>query len=685
MAYYRRRKSYGGSVSLIMTFLLGFALGMSVMYLFMTLITGREGSGVAERAAQLPDKPLNAAASLQHIPEGQGRYLVPVISPEMLLRVWRNVIPELRPIAVVLRLRDSEDPRTVREALDLLAALPQPPVVLMEPATLIPPADPDAKYSRDAIPERLLDTLRQWGGSGWPGPCLAYAPNGEEVSLFGLRMTPEAAVKVGLEINRVLLEHGMAAVAWPFPGAPSGHSPEGYPWITESDYDVLAEMVAPFLQAIQSGTPAVVAAHVIVPALDPRPACASPVIIRELLREKWQFDGLILGDAAIPLNMADDEDPATLPVRCLAAGCDAALVDFDHQDTAVGVLMSFDLKALPADQLAESSQRLERFRTRYAGPKNIVAEPSPDQKDASTPPPDEAVSLPENQPGVAPSTVDEMLFNAPVELTPPEDGSTTAVQTISTFPEDTKDSEPDTMDYVGPVTAAEPSDAGDAAAAAQFQPAEADLAPSASESDQTPLEIPETSAAQEPTAHPPVPNAPEGPFIEHRIEPGEGLAAIARKYGVPLADLKLWNGITDPDRIVAGTRIKIYGARIPEPHPTEAESPAQAEPASGAALDDTSDKVVPSDIQPDAEVPVVPEIKAPSQTVFSKMGENTVYDIYVVQPGDTLSRIAGKYGVSLTELMQINNIRDKNLVKLGSKIKVPVRAGSSPEPFPVSE
>ncbi|HOV59506.1 MAG TPA: LysM domain-containing protein, partial [Candidatus Hydrogenedentes bacterium] len=53
--------------------------------------------------------------------------------------------------------------------------------------------------------------------------------------------------------------------------------------------------------------------------------------------------------------------------------------------------------------------------------------------------------------------------------------------------------------------------------------------------------------------------------------------------------------------------------------------------------------------------------------------------VYVVQPGDTLSRIAGRYGISQAELMRINDIQDRNLVKIGSKLKVPRTPGSGGE------
>lgn len=48
------------------------------------------------------------------------------------------------------------------------------------------------------------------------------------------------------------------------------------------------------------------------------------------------------------------------------------------------------------------------------------------------------------------------------------------------------------------------------------------------------------------------------------------------------------------------------------------------------------------------------------------------YIVYVVQSGDTLRKIATKYGTTATKLGEYNNIKDINLIYVGQKIKIPV-------------
>lgn len=56
---------------------------------------------------------------------------------------------------------------------------------------------------------------------------------------------------------------------------------------------------------------------------------------------------------------------------------------------------------------------------------------------------------------------------------------------------------------------------------------------------------------------------------------------------------------------------------------------------------------------------------------------------YVVQPGESLSKIAAKHGVSTRELAELNHITDPNKLRAGQKLKLPVAAKPS-EPAPAA-
>lgn len=53
------------------------------------------------------------------------------------------------------------------------------------------------------------------------------------------------------------------------------------------------------------------------------------------------------------------------------------------------------------------------------------------------------------------------------------------------------------------------------------------------------------------------PRAPEGPYITYRVQMGDSLWAIAKRYDVTARDLMLWNGLTT-SRIYPGDEVRIY-------------------------------------------------------------------------------------------------------------------------------
>jgi LysM repeat protein len=107
------------------------------------------------------------------------------------------------------------------------------------------------------------------------------------------------------------------------------------------------------------------------------------------------------------------------------------------------------------------------------------------------------------------------------------------------------------------------------------------------------------------------------------VQPGDTLLRIAQRFNTTVAALAQLNGIVNPDRIRVGQRILIPTA--PQP------------PSSGGS------------------------VPAPSPQQQS----------YIVQPGDTLSRISLRFGVPISRLIQLNNIRNANRIFTGQRLIIP--------------
>lgn len=117
--------------------------------------------------------------------------------------------------------------------------------------------------------------------------------------------------------------------------------------------------------------------------------------------------------------------------------------------------------------------------------------------------------------------------------------------------------------------------------------------------------------------------------VEYIVQNGETLGAIARKNGVNVSDLKMWNDLED-DNVKSGVRI-VVGKRI---------------------VSDPNQQVV-------------------AEKSTSKREKSVkVEDHYYVQKGDSLFSIAKKYpGITVSDIKKWNGIRGNEL-KPGMKLKI---------------
>ena len=118
-------------------------------------------------------------------------------------------------------------------------------------------------------------------------------------------------------------------------------------------------------------------------------------------------------------------------------------------------------------------------------------------------------------------------------------------------------------------------------------------------------------------------------YLTYTVQAGDTLWKIARKYNCSITEIVAANSdrIKNPNRIHAGWQLKI---------------PKSGAPVSGST--------------PDAVLP-----------------ENRKSGIYIVRQGDTLWKIARKYGCSVAEIISLNRelIRDPALIYSGWELKVP--------------
>lgn len=134
---------------------------------------------------------------------------------------------------------------------------------------------------------------------------------------------------LGVAIINGLQDQGVAACGKHFPGhgdtATDSH--EELPVVEHPPDRIRRVECLPFREAIRANVAFIMTAHVLVPSLDEeKPATLSPAIVRGLLREELDYNGVILTDDLEMEALARNYTPAESAVEAIAAGCDGVLV-----------------------------------------------------------------------------------------------------------------------------------------------------------------------------------------------------------------------------------------------------------------------------------------------------------------------------------------------------------------------
>ncbi len=128
-----------------------------------------------------------------------------------------------------------------------------------------------------------------------------------------------------------------------------------------------------------------------------------------------------------------------------------------------------------------------------------------------------------------------------------------------------------------------------------------------------------------------VPTPTPEPFV-YVVEEGDSLGSIAQQFGVSAVSIMEANNLQNPNNVFIGQRLSI-----------------------------------PNYVPPNSNV------NNSNANSGSDGGEQTGGEgvSHVVQPGETLSGIAQKYGVDANTLAEANNIANRNQLRVGQKLTIP--------------
>ncbi len=119
----------------------------------------------------------------------------------------------------------------------------------------------------------------------------------------------------------------------------------------------------------------------------------------------------------------------------------------------------------------------------------------------------------------------------------------------------------------------------------------------------------------------------------HIVQKDETLYSISRTYGVSVADIQNWNGLS-------GSNVKI-GQKLIVSASVAFHNAAQEKPAAK---------------------------KSSENEKSSSSSKSEIY--YIAQKGDTWLGIAIDHGLTLSEIQSLNNVKDTDMIKVGQRVKL---------------
>ena len=188
----------------------------------------------------------------------------------------------------------------------------------------------------------------------------------------------ETVALLGSKVVKALQGNGIMAVAKHFPGlGRASIDPHLNLPVIDTDIREINEVnIPPFKAAIDMGVSAIMTSHAVYIALDPKnPATLSPVILSGLLRERLDFDGLIMTD---DLEMGAIAKGYGVPEGALAsfqAGSDILLICKGQKNFLESLALIREKilrEELSNERLSQSLQRIKKAKSKFIKAKQKI-------------------------------------------------------------------------------------------------------------------------------------------------------------------------------------------------------------------------------------------------------------------------------------------------------------------------
>ena len=191
-------------------------------------------------------------------------------------------------------------------------------------------------------------------------------PHNPVIGIRSFGEFPEDVARHAASMIAGIQSAGVAATAKHFPGHgdTSADSHHGFQTVPHSKERLQTVEFPPFRAAIKAGCKLIMSAHIGLPAIDGEeapPATLSSTILRGILREEMQYQGLIVSDAMDMKAIRQGPALGEQAVKAVSAGVDLLLLNNDpddHRCVHASLLQALQNGSLDHDVMATSRERI---------------------------------------------------------------------------------------------------------------------------------------------------------------------------------------------------------------------------------------------------------------------------------------------------------------------------------------
>ena len=161
-------------------------------------------------------------------------------------------------------------------------------------------------------------------------------------------------------------EGGVACTLKHFPGhgntAEDSHS--SFAYSSKSMDELQGEELLPFQRGIEEGADVVMTGHIIMSAIEERPASLSSYWIQQVLRKEMRFDGVVITDSLGMAGVRNLYEPGELCVQALLAGNDMLLMTSGFKEGFAAIQSAVAQGRLAEGEIDRHLRRILRLKSR---------------------------------------------------------------------------------------------------------------------------------------------------------------------------------------------------------------------------------------------------------------------------------------------------------------------------------